>query len=217
MFCSLCFSAAFSQTKKQLETEITRLQEQIFALSQENMLLRQQRDQLTQQNETLSGGQVAMQAEISRLERRIAVMEQEYQDLADAYEKMKTGSLVSSAAPGPITGPDRSESTTCSLLENQLTDNTSYTLDYSKLNSNGWGVQVYSFSSLCQAETKARAFSQKYKLYKTYIRVKRVNGRRIYSVVYGSLKDEAQARTYCNNFRKIAKDKEGKSAFVIQH
>ncbi len=214
---TLCFSASFAQTKKQLEAEISRLQEEIFALSQENMLLKQQRDQLSSQNETLAGGQSAMQAEISRLERRISVMEEEYQDLANAYEDMKTGSLAS-AAPGPvITGPDRSESRACALLENQLNDNTSYTLDYTRLGSSGWGVQVYSFGSLCQAEAKAQDFSKKYSMYKTYIRVKNVNGRRTYSVLYGSLKDETQARTYCNNFRKIARDKEGKSAFIVQH
>ena len=215
---TLCFSTALAQTKKQLEAEIGRLREELFALNQENMLLRQQRDQLTTQNQTLAGGQNAMQAEISRMERRIATMEQEYQDLANAYERMKAGSLVSSTAPGPIiTGPDRSESRACALLENQLIDNTSYTLDYSRLNSSGWGIQVYSFGSLCQAEAKAQEFSKKYTMYKTYIRPKRVNGRRIYSVLYGSLKDEAQARTYCNNFRKIAKDKEGKAAFIVQH
>lgn len=219
LFSTLCFSLAFSQSKKELQAEVGRLQEEIFALSQENMLLRKQREQLTTQNETLAGGQGAMSAEINRLERRISVMEQEYQDLVNAYEKMKAGSLVSNTVP-PSTnnGPDRSNSgSTCSLLENQLTDNTSYTQEYTRLNSSGWGVQVYSFGSLCQAETKAQAFSKKYKMYQTYIRVKQVNGRRVYSVIYGSLKDEAQARTYCNNFRKIAKDKEGKSAFVVQH
>lgn len=213
------FSGAFAQTKKQLKAEVERLREELFALNQDNLVLKHQRDELTTQNETYAGNQNALQTEINRLERRIGVMEQEYEDLADAYQDIREDKLASGEGTGGgvITGPDRSESRTCALLETQLTENTSYALDYTRLSSDGWGVQVYSFSTLCQAEEKAAVFSQKYKMYKTYIRVKQVNGRRIYSVVYGSLKDQQQARTYCNNFRKIAKDKAGKSAFIVQH
>lgn len=213
------FSGAFAQTKKQLKAEVERLREELFALNQDNLVLKHQRDELTTQNETYAGNQNALQSEINRLERRIGVMEQEYEDLADAYQDIREDKLASGEGTGGgvITGPDRSESRTCALLETQLTENTSYALDYTRLSSDGWGVQVYSFSTLCQAEEKAAVFSQKYTMYKTYIRVKQVKGRRIYSVVYGSLKDQQQARTYCNNFRKIAKDKAGKSAFIVQH
>ena len=44
-----------------------------------------------------------------------------------------------------------------------------------------------------------------------------MNGKKIYSVVYGSLKDEAQARTYTELFKKNARVKERSSAFMVQH
>ena len=105
----------------------------------------------------------------------------------------------------------------CEYDKLNLQPNRSYTLDFRKVDVHGWGLQVYSFSNLCLAKEKADEFSEQYSLYRTYIRVKDVDGSRVYAVVYASLKHRDQAETYRNNFKDIVEDESAKKAFLVQH
>ena len=155
-----------------------------------------------------------MQMQIDKLLQSFNTIKQDYNQLKSEYKSVQSGGRISNKN-GEIANVnvEIGGNEDCGVNPSKLIPGNSYTMKFNKMSFKGWGVQVYSFASLCNAYKKAKEFSSYYKLFNTYIRVKMMKNRKIYSVIYGSLKDEEQARTYCTNFRKIAKDKEGQNAF----
>lgn len=222
-----------AQSKSQLRKQVSQLQNDNAQMTKDNLLLKRRNDQLVKAYESLETDTKDMRGEMQGLQKDLDSIAWSHNQLKLAYEELKqqggsgvaalpayTSSPVAEPASTVVVfadHPEPNDTRKCANLHYVLPPNTTYTLDYQELNSAGWGVQVYSFGTLCKAADKAAEFSAKYKLYKTYIRVKDVKGKRTFSVIYGSLKDHAQAKTYCQNFRKIAKDPSGKSAFLVQH
>ncbi len=214
---AISFGELHAQSKKKLREENDLLTSQVQALQRQTQTL-------AVENRNLKERSALLQNAVDRLRQDSAAMSMEYKLLREDYQELEaksTTATTSTTATGftaASTAVDPNDSRPCARKQAQLTAGYSYFPEtLSRLNSNGWGVQVYSFSNLCQAVEKAEEFSEYYRMFKTYIRVKEVNGQRVFSVVYGSLRDEAQARTYCENFRKIAKDTEGQNAFIVQH
>lgn len=218
----LGLSPAHAQSKKKLREENSLLKTQVQTLQRQTKTLAADNRNLQQKNQMV--GKV-----VNRLRQDSAAMAMEYKLLSDDFVALQNSNTTSNAIGGTTGGstnvfggttaaPDPNDTRACARKQGQLSAGSSYFINtLSKLNSDGWGVQVYSFGNLCQAVERAEEFSSYYRMYKTYIRVKEVNGQRRFSVIYGSLRDEAQARTYCENFRKIAKDEEGRNAFIVQH
>jgi len=216
------FNPVNAQSKKALREENTLLQTQVQTLQRQTQTLSVENRNLQQKNQLISKA-------VDRLRQDSSAMAMEYKLLSDDFVALQNSSTANTSggnkngssnafAVGGTSAPDPNDSRPCARKQSQLSAGYSYFINtLGKLNSDGWGVQVYSFDNLCTAVERAEEFSSYYRMYKTYIRVKQVNGQTRYSVVYGSLRDEAQARTYCENFRKIAKDEEGRNAFIVQH
>ncbi len=216
---------AFAQSKKELRDENAVMKTQIEALQRQSQEIVRENRNLQERNNLLSTA-------VNRLRQDSAAMSAEYKMLQEDFNALQTraSSGATTASANTATGmrpsgstytpptPTPNDNRLCARKQSQLTPDASYMLEtLNRLNSRGWGVQVYSFSDLCSAVEKAEEFASYYKMFKTYIRVKEVDGRRVYTVVYGSLRDEAQARVYCENFRKIARTEEKQNAFVVQH
>ena len=121
-----------------------------------------------------------------------------------------TSDSYTDAGSGPIVYRD--SSITCESVYDQLALNTTYSLNYEPMDMVGWGVQIYAFSSLCQAENKAYEFNETHTGYLTFIRVKEVRNRRYYAIICGSMSNRAEAR----NYRDILRDEALYDAFVIR-
>jgi hypothetical protein len=204
---------AFSQSKKKVKAENEELKEINVRLQNEKRKLEFENKKLkddAQQNSKLTS---FYEKEVYRLRGDSSRLEDEKANLvievSNAKEKQKQEFARYTSDPN--------DSRPCARMQSNLRAGSYFPETLKKLNSKGWGIQVYSFGSLCQAIEKANEFSEYYHMYKTYIRVKEVDGKKIFSVVYGTLKDEHQARVYCENFKQIAKDAEGQNAFLINH
>lgn len=198
-----------AQSKRQLKAEIAKLK------NEKNLLAKQLKDKEAEAK--------SLNLEVSKLEKKNLRLENDlknakidYNALNDEFRDYKTQQEAKAAELTKAKTKTPSEQE-CQYDKLNLQPNHSYTLDFKKLNLHGWGLQVYSFSDLCSAKKKADEFSQKYSLYKTYIRIKEISGSKVYAVIYGSLKYRDQAEVYRNNFKNIAEDPSAKNAFLVQH
>lgn len=213
MVCSFAFTTVQAQTKKELKAEVDRL-------TSSNTVLQNAVVQLQSQNRKLSEDVTQAQTDLNRVKRDSARLATDYNLLTNEYIAYKQQAATTAAENTATTSTsyvDPSDNRACALKQPTLQSGYSYTMSLGRLNSNGWGVQVYSSDNLCNAMEKAESFSNYYTMYKTYIRVKVVGSKRVFSVVYGSLKDYEQAKTYCRLFRENARSKEASGAFLVQH
>ena len=203
-----------AQTKKQLKAENAQLKAANTVLQQRVQELEKEKKQMNVNNEI-------MKEHLLRLRRDSATASMDYQLLSAEYTKFKEDMAEKNKKVEEETGEgflDEDDTRPCALKQAQLEAGFSYdAVSLSRVRTKGYGVQVYSYSNLCNALEKAEDFMKYYKMYKTYIKVKYVNGKKRYSVVYGSLKDEGQARTYTELFKKNARVKERASAFLVRH
>lgn len=208
----LAFGVA-GQSKKKIKAENeelkevnARLQNDKRKLEYENKKLKEDLAQNTKLTSFYESEVYRLRKDSARLASEKVVVENE---LTALKEKQKREAMLAT--------PDPNDTRPCARLQSSLKSGSYFPETLSRLHSKGWGIQIYSFSSLCQAVEKAKEFSQYYHMYKTYIRVKETGGKKTYSVIYGTLKDEQQARIYLENFKRIAQDKEGQNAFLINH
>jgi hypothetical protein len=208
---------AFAQTKKELKAEVERL-------TTANNVLQQQNGQLQLQTRKIADDYRKAQSEAARLRSDSANMAADYQALRSEYvsfqQQAAQAAAAASASPASSGGSyvDPADTRPCAISQAKLQAGHSYHIDnLSPLNTSGWGVQVYSSDNLCNAMEKAEEFSAYYTMYKTYIRVKTVGNKRVFSVVYGSLRDHEQAKTYCELFKKNARPQDRGGAFLVQH
>ncbi|MCS7005885.1 MAG: SPOR domain-containing protein [Cytophagales bacterium] len=207
---------AQAQTKRKIIEENEQLKQEKVELQKANVQLEREKQALQKENAALKQENQMLSSEVRRLQDNLSELKEANRALTIRLSE-NTSAAKSKSTPNETPSIDPNDKRPCAIQQNKLAPNQSYFLTLNKLNTKGWGIQVYSYSTLCMALEKAQEFSKQYKMYNTYIRVKEVDGKRVFSVVYGSLKDEASARSYCENFRKIAKDREGQNAFVIQH
>jgi hypothetical protein len=235
-FLVLGFSSGFGQTKKALREEIAQLQAQVNQLNLDKTVLEQEKTAVVAANKSMNSENLALKSQVAGLQDDMEDCNQDYANLMADYQSLLAGGTVtttpstpkppattggsgSSVTPSTTTGAviGSSGGSTCASMENALLANNTYHLNYTLAPAGGWGVQIYSFSSLCQAEKKAREFAKDFTMYETYIKVKVAGGKKLFAVVYGSMPNKAQAQTYLTNFKKIAKDPAQKTAFLVQH
>lgn len=235
--------AAFAQTKNELKKQVTDLEAQAATLRNDVITLENENDKLSSENRNYLERMNILNSQVTQMQRDYDALNQNYKLLESENQQLKASSGASTwggtsgssgsgswGSPGTSTGstqppatgssgylPYPQDNRKCAYYQDKLEPNQTYTELYNKLESSGWGIQVFASSNLCQAAEKAEAFKQEHKLYKTYLRCKSVGGRTFYAVVYGSLKDEAQAKTYLTNFKKIAKAPWGTGPFLVQH
>ncbi len=226
----MAMPALQAQSKKTLRETVSQLETEVQTLTQENnqmdlvnTRLREENQAYVEQNSTLRSqvGQLQRENDALRTDNGSLVQENEkLKNRVDALASLPGGGTTANTGGFPTTGDgtaiDPNDTRKCAHFQGRLSPNVSYTEDYTILNSEGWGLQVYASRSLCQAAEKAEEFKGKYSLYKTYIRCKEVNGTYLYAVIYGSLREQDQARTYLNNFKKIS-GSWGANAFLVQH
>ncbi len=219
---------AEAQTKRQLREENAQLKDQNARLTQEVDQLEQTNDRLMQENQSFVQQNRTLRDQVIEIQRENTTLTTDLQQAESEAEKLQArlDALATSPSTGGTTGgggiiggntPDPNDTRKCAYYQNRLKANTTYTELYNELHSEGWGIQVFSSGSLCQAAEKAEEFKKSYKLYNTYLRCKEVNGRYVYAVIYGSLKDHGQAKTYLANFKRVALSQWGGSAFLVQH
>lgn len=212
-----------AQSKKKLKAENSQLKAANTVLQQKTKSLEADKKALTNKNTALKG-------DITRMKKDSAVSAMDYKLLSDEYKDFKkkviaerqkledaknSGGTDDGSITDVILGDNNNP---CAIRQAQLEAGYSYDVDgLKRIRTQGYGVQVYSYRSLCNALEKASEFKSYYHMYKTYIRVKMIGNSKVFSVVYGSLKDQQQARTYCNLFKQNARVKERASAFLVQH
>lgn len=216
-----------AQSKKTLRETVSQLETEVQTLTQENNQMDLVNERLRQENQAYVGQNSTMRSQVGQLQRENDAMRTDNEALVGENENLRSRVEVLTTIPGgggtttggfPTTGGtvDPNDTRKCAHYQGKLSPGVSYTENYTVLNSDGWGLQVYASSNLCQAGEKAETFKAKYRLYKTYIRCKEVNGTYIYAVIYGSLREREQAKTYLNNFKKISGNW-GATAFLVQH
>lgn len=234
---TLGMPSAFAQSKKELKEEVVRLTNELTQSKRDNDALDSRNKELQQENQKSVAKVAALESENSALKDEIASKDKAYQLLSSNYSALQSQAAASassggkggsssggssastggSKSPQDLAKVDPSDTRRCAKLQGKLAAGYSYTEDFTRLNSHGYGLQVYSYYNLCQAAEKAEEFKKQYTMYKTYIHVKELDGVTTYTVVYGSLKDYETAKNYCENFRKIAKNPIEQGAFVVQH
>ncbi|MBB3698960.1 SPOR domain-containing protein [Flammeovirga yaeyamensis] len=201
------------QMNAQLTSENQELRRSKDDLEKKSNSLAAMNEQLTYEMESLKSDVSKLQAENSNLKNEIDELESENEGLVTTLENSKSNSgAVANGNNMPA------NSANCSSKQGALMGNKSYFVDLSStITVHGWGVQVYSTKSLCDAQGYAENFESYYKMWKTYIKVTEDNGEQIYSVVYGTLKYEDQAKVYMENFKKIGRNEDERNAILVQH
>lgn len=210
-----------AQSRKKLKEEVAKLQQEIVRLTQDLTTAESQVDQLRQENQRYAEQNAAMSSQVTQLQQDNLALSQQYQQVLKDYEASQGGvggtdMINTGSSTAPPVGGVAGDSRKCAYYQNKLTPNTSYTEYFNVLQSDGFGIQVFSTKSLCQAAEYAEKFKKDFKMYKTYLRCKQIGGNQMYAVVYGSLKDKAQANTYLRNLKKKYTSK-FKGSFVVQH
>ena len=218
-----------AQSRKKLKEEVAKLQQEIVRLTQDLTTAEAQVEQLQQENQRYAEQNAAMSTQVTQLQQDNLALSQQYQQVLKDYEALQgatgTGTFptggtgtgtATTTPPGTGTGSAAGDSRKCAYYQNKLTPNTSYTEYFNVLQSDGFGIQVFSSKSLCQTAEYAETFKKDFKLYKTYIRCKQIGGSQMYAVIYGSLKDKGQTQTYLNNLKKKYSSK-FRGSFVVQH
>lgn len=221
-----CLQSVQAQSRKALKEEVAKLQQEIVRLTQELTTAEGAVDQLQQENQRYAQQNAAMSSQVTQLQQDNLALSQQYQATLKDYQALQgatgTGTFPgSSVGEGVGTFPTSGttaggDSRKCAYYQNKLTPNTSYTEYFNVLQSSGYGIQVFSSKSLCQAAEYAETFKKDFKMYKTYLRCKQVGGSQMYAVIYGSLKEKSQAQTYANNLKKKYSTK-FRGTFVVQH
>lgn len=232
---TLGLPSAFAQSKKELKEEVVRLTGELTTSKRENDALDTRNKELQQENQKATTKLASLESENAALKEEVASKDKAYQLLNSNYSALQTQSAATAATgggsgkggsaaagasgktPKELAKVDPNDTRKCARNQGKLLPGFSYTEDFARLNSRGYGLQVYSYYNLCQATEKADEFKKQYTMYKTYIHVKEVDGVMTYAVVYGSLKDYETAKNYGENFRKIAKNPIEQGAFVVQH
>lgn len=216
-------STVQAQSRKKLKEEVAKLQQEIVRLTQNLTTAEAQVEQLRQENQRYAEQNAAMSSQVTQLQQDNLALSQQYQQVVKDYEALQgatgTGTMPGTSVGGstaPPAGGVAGDSRKCAYYQNKLTPNTSYTEYFNVLQSDGYGIQVFSTKSLCQAAEYAEKFKKDFKMYKTYIRCKQIGGSQMYAVVYGSLKDKGQTNTYLRNLKKKYTAK-FKGSFVVQH
>lgn len=221
---ALVLSSACTTSKQALTSEIERLkQENAIALQQkqqlesENARLQQSMNNLNIENSTLKSEMNALQSDLDRLS-------QDYERLRLAYEggggynpPPGGGYNPPGGGTGEVPVTDSPKVGNCETVASSMRVNTSYTLNYNPIPSGSWGVQVASLSDLCQAEDAANRFSGRFSQYRTYIRVKSVSGRRLYSIIYGAFANRSDASSVADQLKRSGAEGMGLGSFVVQH
>lgn len=234
--------AGFGQSKKKLRDEIENQQQEIARLTTRNQQLEQKSANLQQIYESALRDKRALEEELTNLQRELNSLNQDYRELQIAYEKLIGGDnsgAVAGTTPGtgtgtgtgfdtgfdtpttPATNPGNnngpSRSMPCNQAGPMLTLGTTYTLEYGAVPANGYGVQIAAYQDPCQALNAASSFQRNHTQLQTYLRVKNVNGRRFYSIVYGILPSRQQASNFSDSLRRTGGPGQGQGAFVVQH
>jgi uncharacterized phage infection (PIP) family protein YhgE len=218
-------STVQAQSRKKLKEEVAKLQQEIVRLTQDLTTAEAQTEQLRQENQRYAEQNAAMSSQVTQLQQDNLALSQQYQQVVTDYEALQgatgtgAGTMPGTSVGGstaPPVGGAAGDSRKCAYYQNKLTPNTSYTEYFNVLQSDGFGIQVFSTKSLCQAAEYAEKFKKDFKMYKTYIRCKQIGGSQMYAVVYGSLKDKGQANTYLRNLKNKYSSK-FKGSFVVQH
>ncbi|WP_345368357.1 SPOR domain-containing protein [Algivirga pacifica] len=197
-----------------LKKKVPILREQKQRLLQERESLMNQNKQLSSENQSLMERVVELEQNIAHLDAQLTQMQPKVQ----AYEEMQVelarqDSLKKAGVPAP------DDNRFCAKKHGKLQVDRSYFTDLkSQVISNGWGLQIYSSPSLCDAQEVALQFEASHNYWKTYVKVKEIDGQTMYAVIYGSLKYKEQAQYYCNQFiKKVAKTEGELNAFLVQH
>ncbi len=217
LFAVFLFTNASAQRKKVLKEDIETLEVKNNELTLKNKTLTVENSRLIKENKTYV-------EEIKRLRSDSVAVNTDYKILADKFQDYKKDASMraqlekaANATKTSASYVDPTDKRECAVKQNSLKVDQSYRINLNPIDYQGWGVQIYSYSTLCAAVEKATEFSKSYSSFNTYIRVKQVNGERVFAVIYGSLKDAQQARTYCENFRKNVPLPEAKNAFLVKH
>jgi len=237
IFSFLMISVSQAQSKKQLRQELARLEVKLNELQRENQKLLHQKEDLEQELFTKQELNRFLQREIARLREEIDATNSKYEALSAKLDQFEQQYALEAAPsrpprvaitpavevsyaqvnePAPL-GLPRAKETGCAYLSDRLQNNQSYSLDYEPQPANRWGVQVFAFTSLCQAEKRARDFAAQHPGAPTFIRPKVVNNRRLYAVVYGAWNDSLEAQSYRQDYVNAATDPISQGAFIVQH
>ncbi len=223
---SICLMQnAFGQSKGVLKKQVKSLKEVSQKLKSENELLQMDIDQLKKEKAQLSEENINLRDQLERTRADSAELHQQLEQLKNQVmikQQEEDGEISDSTQENEeediVSHDSYSVDEPCLENDMSLETNASYYInDLRKLGKNGWGVQVYAFSTLCHALKEAKKFKEYYKMYNTYIKVKEVDGQKYYALVYGSLKDKSQAETYCENFKQRARNEDEREAFLVQH
>ncbi|RMG16040.1 MAG: hypothetical protein D6730_25660 [Bacteroidetes bacterium] len=179
IFSFLMISVSQAQSKKQLRQELARLEVKLNELQRENQKLLHQKEDLEQELFTKQELNRFLQREIARLREEIDATNSKYEALSAKLDQFEQQYALEAAPsrpprvaitpavevsyaqvnePAPL-GLPRAKETGCAYLSDRLQNNQSYSLDYEPQPANRWGVQVFAFTSLCQAEKRARDFA----------------------------------------------------------
>jgi cell division protein FtsB len=227
------FSTAYGQSKKKLREQIADLETEVATLTQENIQMEQVNERLRQENQAYVEQNSTLRSQVGQLQRENDALRVDNQALETENETLEqrvealaggpisTGGIGTGTTTGGTTGgglvSDPNDTRKCAYFQGRLTPGVSYTETYEAISNDGWGIQVYASSNLCQAAEKAESFKKNYRLYKTYVRCKQVGSGYVYAVIYGTLKYEDQAKTYLRNFKKLPNNQWGANAFLVQH
>ncbi|AZQ62415.1 hypothetical protein EI427_09245 [Flammeovirga pectinis] len=219
----LLSTSSFAQSKKklkqmneQLTTENTELRKGKTDLEKKSNSLTAMNDQLKYEVDGLKSDISSLQQQNEKLQTEVDALESENSELVASAEvaanTTSSGTSVSSGSNMPASTGQ------CSSRQGQLQANHTYFVNLSsQIISHGWGVQVYSSRELCDAQGYAEKFQEHYKMWKTYVKVTEEGGSQVYSVVYGSLKYQDQAKVYLENFKKIGRNSDEQNAVLVQH
>lgn len=243
----LCIpSVSFAQSKKKLRQELARLEASLGKLKLENQQILNEKADLEQKYQTTRELSTFLREEVDRLREEIDATNSRYQALSEKFDRFQerhadqlpstsptpsstdelpaTEELASATPSPPVVkvayaeqGSARAKDLGCASLADRLDLNQSYSLSYESGASGNWGMQVYAFSTLCQAEQEAKAFSQQHTRFPTFVRPKLVNNRKLFAVVYGSWNQQSEAAAYCEQYRAQARSAQARGAFVLKH
>ncbi|WP_044202025.1 SPOR domain-containing protein [Flammeovirga sp. OC4] len=214
---------SFAQSKKKLKQMNAQLTTENTELRKSKTELEKKSNSLKTMNEQMKYEVEGLKADINSLQQKNEALQSEVNALSEsneAYEE-KMAMYAKSGSGGNVATAGNNmpaNSSQCSSRQGKLQNNRTYFVDLSsQIISHGWGVQVYSTADLCDAQGYAEKFEAHYKMWKTYVKVTEQNGQQVYSVVYGSLKYQDQAKVYLENFKKIGRNQDEQNATLVQH
>ena len=174
LFAGLGFNQSLeAQSRKKLKEEIAKLQQEVVRLTQDLTTTEAQVNQLQSENQRYAEQNAALSSQVTQLQQDNLALSQQYQTVLKNYEAVTGGSGGVGTTPGTTPGagtappaggtgtlpPVSGDARKCAYYQGKLTPNTSYTEYFNVLQSSGFGVQVFSTKSLCQAAEYAEKFN----------------------------------------------------------